>query len=107
MLVRPNITAIFWPSLTAQTLFNRFRAASDGGCPMAEPDDDQAGLDAFAARMKSVGADLRPPSQGPSSGRRSTALGMAFRLSTELVVGVGVGGALGWALDRWLGTTPW
>ncbi len=38
--------------------------------------------------------------------RRSSALGRAFRLSTELVAGVFVGGFLGWLLDRWLGTLP-
>jgi ATP synthase protein I len=39
-------------------------------------------------------------------GRRGSALGKAFRLSTELVAGVFVGGALGWGLDYWLGTRP-
>ncbi|MGA7326639.1 MAG: AtpZ/AtpI family protein [Rhodomicrobium sp.] len=38
--------------------------------------------------------------------RRSSALGKAFRLSTELVAGVFVGGFLGWLLDRLLGTLP-
>jgi ATP synthase protein I len=38
--------------------------------------------------------------------RRSSALGKAFRLSTELVAGVVVGGGIGWALDRWLNTKP-
>jgi ATP synthase protein I len=35
--------------------------------------------------------------------------GMAhgLRLSTELVAGVLVGAGLGWALDRWLGISPW
>lgn len=35
---------------------------------------------------------------------RSTALGQAFKISSELVAGVFVGGFIGWALDRWLGT---
>jgi ATP synthase protein I len=39
-------------------------------------------------------------------GRRSTALGKALRLSTELVAGVFVGGLIGWLLDRWLKTLP-
>ncbi len=30
-----------------------------------------------------------------------------FRLSTELVAGVLVGALIGWALDRWLGISPW
>lgn len=37
---------------------------------------------------------------------RGTALGLAFRLATELVAGVVIGGGIGWFLDNWLGTTP-
>ena len=33
-------------------------------------------------------------------------LGIAFRLSTELVAAVVVGGLIGWALDWFLGTSP-
>jgi ATP synthase protein I len=32
--------------------------------------------------------------------------GIAFRLSTEFVAAVFVGGMIGWALDSWLGTSP-
>jgi ATP synthase protein I len=35
------------------------------------------------------------------------AFGKAFRFAAELLVGVGVGGFIGWALDRQLGTGPW
>lgn len=38
---------------------------------------------------------------------RQTAFGQAFKYSAELIVGVGVGGVLGWALDRQFGTAPW
>jgi len=38
--------------------------------------------------------------------RRGSALGKAFKLSTELVAGVFVGGFFGWLLDSWLGTLP-
>ena len=37
---------------------------------------------------------------------RGTALGLAFRLATELVAGVVVGGGIRLFLDKWLGTTP-
>jgi ATP synthase protein I len=40
-------------------------------------------------------------SSGPS------AIGRAFRMSTEFVAGIIAGGGLGWVLDRWLGTSPW
>lgn len=36
-----------------------------------------------------------------------SALGLALRIGTELVVAIVVGTGIGWALDRWLGTRPW
>ena len=37
---------------------------------------------------------------------RPSNFGIAFRLSTEFVAAVFVGGMIGWALDSWLGTSP-
>ncbi len=34
-------------------------------------------------------------------------VGKAYRIGIELVLAVAVGGAIGWYLDKWLGTTPW
>jgi ATP synthase protein I len=34
-------------------------------------------------------------------------MALGFRLSSELVAGVLVGGGIGWALDRWFGISPW
>ena len=35
-------------------------------------------------------------------------MGRALRISTELIGGIVVGGAIGWALDHWLGNKkPW
>ena len=34
--------------------------------------------------------------------KRSSTLGKAFKISTELVAGVFVGGFIGWALDSWV-----
>ena len=34
-------------------------------------------------------------------------MGLAYRIATELVAAVGVGGLIGYGLDRWLETRPW
>jgi ATP synthase protein I len=43
---------------------------------------------------------------GPEPQSHGAALGQALRLGMELVAGVAVGGFIGWALDRFLGTAP-
>jgi ATP synthase protein I len=40
-------------------------------------------------------------------GTDASALARGFRLSSELVGAVLLGGAIGWLLDRWLGISPW
>ena len=37
---------------------------------------------------------------------RQNAMGVAFRIATELIVAVAVGVGIGWGLDSWLGTKP-
>ena len=59
-------------------------------------------LDQQKVESRKVEAD--PP---PNQGQNASALARGFRLSTELVAGVLVGAFIGWALDRWLGTSPW
>lgn len=56
-------------------------------------------LDAVIAR--------RVPADSEGGRRRGAAFGQAFRFAAELVVGVGVGGFIGWLLDRQFGTLPW
>ena len=34
-------------------------------------------------------------------------LGVAFRLGTEMLVATGLGSLMGYAVDHFLGTTPW
>jgi ATP synthase protein I len=53
-----------------------------------------------AQRQAEAGADLDAAMRG-----RGMAYGM--RMAAELVAAVLVGGAIGYALDRWLGSTPW
>ncbi len=56
-------------------------------------------LDAVTARRAAAEeADRR---------QRQSAYGQAFRYAAELIIGVAVGGFLGWALDRQFGTAPW
>ncbi|MFC5395867.1 AtpZ/AtpI family protein [Bosea vestrisii] len=65
------------------------------------------------SRLKSLDAGLkRATNQTEAEIRRestssdSSGIGQAMRLSTEFVAGIIVGGGLGWAVDRWLGTAP-
>ena len=37
---------------------------------------------------------------------RGSAMGEALKLATEMIAGVAVGGFIGWALDRLVGTAP-
>ena len=71
---------------------------------------------ALSARLQRLGERLghqqardRKDEAGPSHdpGPSASALARGFRLSTELVAGVLVGAFIGWALDKWLGTSPW
>ncbi len=71
---------------------------------------------ALSARLQRLGERLghqqvqsRKDEAGPSHDPGPSASGLArgFRLSTELVAGVLVGAFIGWALDKWLGTSPW
>jgi ATP synthase protein I len=69
---------------------------------------------ALSARLRGLGEQLgqhrpREPSESRPSRPAADASGYArgFRLSSELVAGVLVGAAIGWAIDRLLHSTPW
>jgi ATP synthase protein I len=57
------------------------------------------------AQHKGTGREVE--ARSGSSKSDPSALARGFRLSTELVAGVLVGAFIGWALDRWLGISPW
>ena len=42
-----------------------------------------------------------------SSNAHSSKLGIAFKMSTEMVAAVVVGTIIGFILDNWFGTKPW
>ena len=60
--------------------------------------------ESFEERLAAAKLANAPP---PGAASRGSAMGMAFRLSTDLVSAVVVGGAIGWGLDWLLGTGPW
>jgi ATP synthase protein I len=59
----------------------------------------------FGERLdQTLKARQRPKSSGSEEG---SALSLAFRAITELIIGVAVTMGVGWMLDRYLGTSPW
>ena len=60
---------------------------------------------AKAREGEALGADR--PGRGPGVEPPQTALGIAMRVSVELVAAVAVGVTIGWLIDAWLDTGPW
>ena len=83
------------------------RDGSKTGNRSDEEADLSARLQRLGERLSHQEGTSRQPEAGPSSKSDPSALARGFRLSTELVGGVAVGAFIGWALDRWLGISPW
>ena len=93
---------------------NRAAAKGERDITMAdspEPDDDAA----LRARLKDLSgalashrkaADDRAPSGAPAPNGMGQAVSLGFRVMSEFVAAVVVGGFIGWAIDRWLGISP-
>ena len=70
------------------------------------------GETSFEARLRNARtrAGLEAPQPQPGSSDRASgtpsALGIGLRVGVELVSALIVAVAIGWLLDRWLGTTP-
>lgn len=78
--------------------------------PRSSDTELKARLDRLSGAIKSetaeIEADRASAGSSASSQATGTAMGLGFRVASELVAGVLVGGGMGWALDRWLGTSP-
>jgi ATP synthase protein I len=88
---------------------------SDDTSGKSDPDRRPADEADLSARLRRLGDRLgqvrasqpsEPSAQAGSAPDRS-GMARALRLSSELVGGVVVGGAIGYALDYWLGIRPW
>jgi ATP synthase protein I len=81
-----------------------------GGRPDSPATDDEAKL---GARLDALGEKLaaRRAESGGAEGTapvgRGQGYGLGIRLVTDIVAGTLVGGAIGWFVDGWLGTSPW
>lgn len=65
-------------------------------------------LDDIEQRLQAARArEQQGPGRGPAPRGNSSGMGIAARITVELVVSVAVGGGIGYALDRWMGTKPW
>lgn len=69
-----------------------------------DPNTSKTDLERFEARLDAAKAKHAPDIDDVSDG---SILGMAWRLSTEIIVAVLVGMGLGFGLDKLLGTKPW
>jgi ATP synthase protein I len=70
-----------------------------------EPPDPLARLGERIDKARAQNVRSQPAVGDRSATQRG--LGLGLRIGIELVVAIGVATALGWAIDRWLGTRPW
>ena len=84
-------------------------ANNDGG---GEGDRDlRARMDALSAKIeaqrhKPAGGDPGSAESDGSARGWQKAMSLGFRVVSELVAGIVVGGGIGYLLDKWLGTKP-
>jgi ATP synthase protein I len=90
------------------------RQSDDGN--RTEPLPDDAALSARLGRLDHQLSTLKDSRTNKANhekrlndnaSARASAMARGLRLSTELVVGVLVGAALGWTFDYFLSTSPW
>ena len=80
-----------------------------------DPEDDpamRARLDALKGQLDRRAAERREQAaetarQAAGGGFGGPAVTQAFQAGAEFVAAIVLGGAIGYGLDRWLGTKPW
>ena len=66
-------------------------------------------LNSLDSRLKNARDHVQDPlnQPDPEKTEKGEALGLAFRVSVEIVSAVAIGVGIGWLLDGWLETAPW
>ena len=62
--------------------------------------------DQFKTRLK-IAKNKIKAKKSSKNAESSSGIGVAFKMSTELVSAVAVGTIIGFILDNWFGTKPW
>ncbi len=71
--------------------------------------EEKQDLAEISRKLEQATAEREAPSKLAAKIKQppSNALGLAMRVSVEVLSAVAVGFAIGWVLDDWLGTRPW
>ena len=71
--------------------------------------NDRDSFNSLESRLKNSRSQVQDPLNQPNAetAEKGGALGLAFRVSVEIVSAVAIGVLIGWLLDGWLETTPW
>ena len=77
-----------------------------GALAMNEDKNSQSEED-FDTRLRRARGDDGNDGRNGKSVDSQTGKGMAFRIGTEIVVAVAVGGSIGFLIDTWLDMRPW
>ena len=67
----------------------------------------EAPLSDLDARLRAARERGMRKESASGPGGLGEGLGLGLRIGVEMVSALGVGLAIGWGLDRWLGTKPW
>ena len=62
--------------------------------------------DQFKTRLK-IAKSKAKSKYSSKNNQSNSGMGLAFKMSTELVAAVAVGTIIGFILDNWFGTKPW
>jgi ATP synthase protein I len=69
---------------------------------------DEGSLSDLDARLRAARErEARSAGTESKGGGTNAGLGLGLRIGVEMVSALAVGLAIGWGLDRWLGTKPW